>query len=57
MCGHLGVFALTGKRAKGDKNSVIKEHHLICNHSFGLDDFSILGKAMTLTEEQNFIRW
>ena len=27
---------------KGDNDSVIKEHHLFCNHSSGFDDFSIL---------------
>ena len=29
---YLGVSALTGKRVKGDNNSVIKEHNLFCNH-------------------------
>ena len=42
MCGHLGVSALTGKRVKGDHNSAIKEHHIFCNHSYGLDNFSVL---------------
>ena len=44
MCEHLGVFALTGKRVKGDNDFVIKEHHLFCNHSSGSDDFSILAR-------------
>ena len=42
ICEHLGVFALNGKRVKGDNDSPIKEHHLFCNHSSGFDDFSIL---------------
>ena len=42
MCDHLGFSALTKKRVKGDNNSAIKKHRLLCNHSFGLDDFSIL---------------
>ena len=37
-----GVSALTGKRVKGDNNSAIKEHNLICNHSSNFDEFSIL---------------
>ena len=41
ICEHLGVSALTGKRAKGNNDSAIKEH-LFCNHSSGFDDFSIL---------------
>ena len=39
---YLGVSALTGKRVKGDNNSVIKEHNLFCNHSSGFVVFSIL---------------
>ena len=39
MCERLGVSALTGKRVKGDNDSVIKEHHLFCNHSSGFDNF------------------
>ena len=42
MCEHLGVFAVTGKRVKGDNDSAIKGHHLFCNHLSGFDDFSIL---------------
>ena len=42
MCEHLGVSALTGKRVKGDNNSVMREHHLFCNHSSGFKDFVIL---------------
>ena len=42
ICEHVEVSALTGKRVKGDNDSVIKEHHLFYNHSFGFDDFSIL---------------
>ena len=42
MCAHLGVSALTGKRVKGDHNSAITEHHIFCNHSNGLDNFSAL---------------
>ena len=41
ICEHLGVSALTGKRAKGNNDSTIKKH-LFCNHSSGFDDFSIL---------------
>ena len=44
MCEHLGVSALTGKRVKWDNYSAIKEHHLFCNHSSGLDDFFILAR-------------
>ena len=42
MCEHLAVSALIGKKVKGDNDSVVKEHHLFCNHSSGFDDFSIL---------------
>ena len=42
MCEHLGTSALTGKRVNRDNDSAIKENHLLCNHSFGFDDFSIL---------------
>ena len=42
MCEHFGVSALTRKRVKEDNDSVIKEHHLFCNHSSGFDHFSIL---------------
>ena len=45
MCEHLGVFALTGKRVKGDNDSAIKEHHLFCNNLSGFDDFSILASS------------
>ena len=58
MCEHLGVFALTGKRVKGDNDSAIKEHHLFCNHSTGFADFSILASSnndfkVTLIESLN----
>ena len=57
MCEHLGVFALTGKRVKGDNDSAIKEH-LFCNLSTGFDDFSILASSnndfkVTLIESLN----
>ena len=42
MCEHLEVSALIGKRVKGDNDSAIKEHHLLCNQSSGFDNFSIL---------------
>ena len=42
MSEHLRVSALTGKRIKGDNDFAIKEHHLLCNHLSGSDDFSIL---------------
>ena len=42
MCENLEVSALTGKKVKGDDDSVMKEHHLFCNHSSGFDDFSVL---------------
>ena len=42
MCEHLEVFALTGKRVKGENNSAIKEHHLYFSRSSGFDNFSIL---------------
>ena len=41
MCEHLGISALTGKRLTDD-DSAIKEHLLFCNHTPGLEDFSIL---------------
>ena len=44
MCENIGVFALTGKKVKGDNDSARKEHHLFCNHSFGFDDFPILAR-------------
>ena len=58
MCEHLGVFALTGKRVKGDNDSAIKEHHLFCNLSTGFADFSILASSnndfkVTLIESLN----
>ena len=42
MCEHLGISALTGKRVKGDDDSAIKEHLLLCNHVSDFEDFSIL---------------
>ena len=42
MCEHLEVFALTGKKEKGDNDSAIKEQNLFCNHLSGFEDFSIL---------------
>ena len=42
MCEQLGVSALSGKRVKGDNDSVIKEHHLFCNYSSRFDNSSIL---------------
>ena len=42
MCEYLRFSALSGKRVKGDNDYTIKEHHLLCNHSSGFDDFSIL---------------
>ena len=42
MFEHLDVSALTGKRIKEDENST-KKRHLLFNHSFGFDDFSIVG--------------
>ena len=42
MCDHLGISALIGKRVKGDDNSAIKEHLLLCNHTPDFEDFSIL---------------
>ena len=39
---HLRVSALTGKRVKGDNDSAVKYHQLLCNHSSDFDDFSIL---------------
>ena len=38
----MGTFALTGKKAKGDNDSAIKEHLLFCNHSPDFEDFSFL---------------
>ena len=42
MCEHLSISALTGKRVKGDDDSVIKEHPLFCNHAPDFEDFLIL---------------
>ena len=42
MCEQLGVSALTGKRVTWDNDSATKEHDLLCNHSPGFDDISIL---------------
>ena len=42
MCENLGISAFTGKRVKGDDDSVIKEHLLFCNHTPDFKDFSIL---------------
>ena len=42
MCEKFEVFALTGKRVKGDNNSAIKEYYLLWNHSSDFRDFSIL---------------
>ena len=41
-CKHLGIFALTGKRVKGDDDSAIKEHLLFSNHTPDFEDFLIL---------------
>ena len=38
----MGISALTGKKVKGDHDSVIKEHLLFCNHALDFEDFSIL---------------
>ena len=40
-CEQLEFSTLNGKIVKGDNNSAIKEHHLFCNDSSSLDDFSI----------------
>ena len=41
--------ALTRKRVKGDNDSVIKDHLLVCNHVSDFEDFLILTtKTMTL---------
>ena len=42
MCEHLGISALTGKRIKGDDDSVIKDYLLLCDHLLDIKDFSIL---------------
>ena len=41
MCEYFGISALTGKRVKGDNDSAIKEHLLLCNH---LPDFEYFSK-------------
>ena len=48
MCEHLGISALTGKRVKGDEDSLIKEHRFFCN-TLDFEDFSILA-----TNNNNF---
>ena len=53
-----GVSALTGKRVKGDNNSAIKQHNLICNHSSNFDEFSILASNnnnFKVTLMENFL--
>ena len=55
ICENLEISALTGKRAKGDDDSAIKEHLLLCNHARDFEDFSILatknnGFKVTLME-------
>ena len=58
MCEHLGISALTGKRVKGDDNSVITEHLLLCNHAPDFEDFSIPGvKNFFLDAIQNRTRY
>ena len=42
MCENLEISALTGKRGKGDDDSVINKHLLFCNHAPDFEDFSIL---------------
>ena len=42
MCEQLGIYALTGKRVKGDDDSAIKERLLFCNHPPDFEEFSIL---------------
>ena len=42
MYEHLEISALTGKRVKGDDDSSINENLLLCNHTLGFEDFSIL---------------
>ena len=39
---HLGILTTTGKIAKSDNDSAIKEHILFCNHSSDIEDFSVL---------------
>ena len=46
MCEQLGISALTGKRAKGDDDSAIKEHLLFCSHIPDFEDFSILATSI-----------
>ena len=42
MYDYLAVSALSGKKVKGDYDSVIEEHHLFCNRSSGFDNISLL---------------
>ena len=42
ICKNLEISALTGKRAKGDDDSTIKEHLLLCHHAPDFEDLSIL---------------
>lgn len=42
MCEKLGILKVNGRRVKGDDDSSIKEHALVCYHSPGFEDCSIL---------------
>ena len=49
MCEHFRISALTGKRVKGDDDSAIKKHLLLCNHAPDFENFSIFA-----TNNNNF---
>ena len=42
MCEKLGILKVNGRRVKGDDDSSIKEHALVCYHSPRFEDCSIL---------------
>ena len=42
---HMGVSARTGKNIKSTKNSVVRDHMLVCNNTLSFEDFSVLANG------------
>ena len=42
---HMRVFAHTGKNIKSTKNSVVRDHMLVCNNIVSFEDFSVLANG------------
>ena len=42
MSEHFGISPLTGRNVKGNSQSAVKDHFLICDSTPSFDDFSIL---------------